>query len=626
MAPLTIKVKHLDEIYDVDIDTTDSAEVFKIQLFSICGVEPSRMRLDGIPLSLMTDASPVSTLKLKHNQEIVISEAEPFVVVSNSQPAAAPASFDLSALQGCCTRIFLKTATIQPAFTVNNQTICAGCAESCHLPESVKPNAAAMLQERPFICECASVVGSLCGECLFSARVIPEAELLTGAKHDFAAQALRRAAVDMVRQQAEAGRRQMLSRIMGAVQMSAQYDDPALQQEALAVIPMSELKQRAASNPEPLPDAQDELLRQLLHWFKGWFQWVNSPPCDHCGSATAGVGATQATPEEQRYGAGMTEVYRCNSCGQQTRFPRYNHAGKLLQTRRGRCGEWAQAFTLCARAIGCEARFVNDWTDHVWTECWSNQRQEWIHCDSCEDAYDAPLMYESGWGKKLNYIIAVNGDEVIDVTSRYTAKWEEVLTRRTNIPESVLAELITQLNTQRRSMISPFRLQQIASRQAAEQAYLQARRTVAPPTVEALKAEEQIGRISGSEEWKRARGEDGAAVPTTTTGTTVQPAAVAPMSPSTPIPTTTAQRPISTPPQTITSPAAASLVAACKGMSIQRFDRANWDGLLSKGRELLAQAKFSTKDISDFAGLVDHLRTSRCAKNTHTSCYLTCSI
>lgn len=75
-------------------------------------------------------------------------------------------------------------------------------------------------------------------------------------------------------------------------------------------------------------------------------------------------------------------------------------------------------------------RYVHDHTDHVWTEVYSQSQGRWLHADSCENKMDTPLMYERGWGKKLNYIIAYSRDELVDVTWRYTANQNEVLKRR----------------------------------------------------------------------------------------------------------------------------------------------------------------------------------------------------
>jgi hypothetical protein len=59
--------------------------------------------------------------------------------------------------------------------------------------------------------------------------------------------------------------------------------------------------------------------------------------------------------------------------------------------------------------LGYKARFVHDTTDHVWTEVWSEHKQRWIHCDSCEAAYDQPLLYTTGWGKTLSYCVSFSG-------------------------------------------------------------------------------------------------------------------------------------------------------------------------------------------------------------------------
>lgn len=119
-------------------------------------------------------------------------------------------------------------------------------------------------------------------------------------------------------------------------------------------------------------EVRDFMLLELLRWFKlEFFDWMDAPKCCRCSKATHSSGMVSPTDAELAYGAGRVENYQCSSCMQFTRFPRYNHPSKLLETRCGRCGEWANCFTLCCRAVGFEARYVLDWTDHVWTEVYS---------------------------------------------------------------------------------------------------------------------------------------------------------------------------------------------------------------------------------------------------------------
>lgn len=125
------------------------------------------------------------------------------------------------------------------------------------------------------------------------------------------------------------------------------------------------------------------------------------------------------TSDDREWHAAVVESYQCQDCKVITRFPRYNNPQKLYETRTGRCGEYANAFTGLCIALGHEARQVHDWTDHTWTEVWIHEFNRYVHMDSCEPIFDAPLTYEKGWGKQLTYCIATSTQEVVDVTKRY---------------------------------------------------------------------------------------------------------------------------------------------------------------------------------------------------------------
>ena len=66
--------------------------------------------------------------------------------------------------------------------------------------------------------------------------------------------------------------------------------------------------------------------------------------------------------------ASRTELYHCHKCRSFTRFPRYNSAFDIIQSRRGRCGEYSLLLYRFLRALNHDARWVVDWADHVWAE------------------------------------------------------------------------------------------------------------------------------------------------------------------------------------------------------------------------------------------------------------------
>jgi len=266
-------------------------------------------------------------------------------------------------------------------------------------------------------------------------------------------------------------------------------------------------------------EGDDLLLKRLTLYFKQEVMvWCNQPPCsnpnckgneDGKQMEYKGVRGPE-TEEEKSGGAGKVEVYSCKLCSTETTFPRFNSPRALFESRRGRCGEFANLFGTYCRALGFDARFIRDFTDHVWVEVWSARQQRWLHADSCEGLIDRPNMYEQGWGKKLNYCIGATHDSVADVTRRYTRKFysdDFQARRREYAPdENTSDRIFLQMGGALRQMnnVGKGRLEDLEKREKTEAKFFG---TVQLSGVWDVDYRE--GRISGSIAWKAARHELG---------------------------------------------------------------------------------------------------------------------
>lgn len=247
-------------------------------------------------------------------------------------------------------------------------------------------------------------------------------------------------------------RNEFLQHIEAISDQVQQYEDECLQKLGRQMIPVERLTENAITNMRRMqknisaksvaendPCFRDCLLVELVRWFKEeFFTWINTMPCKVCG-------IEKDQPKYTFVDNGVrVEAFEC--CSKLTKFYRYNDIVQLLQTRKGeriigersflkiincfsfegRCGEFANCFTFLCRCLGYDARFVLATFDHVWTEVYSINRNKWIHVDPSDNVVDAPLIYEYGWKRTIDYIIAYSRDDVQDVTWRYSSHHEMV--------------------------------------------------------------------------------------------------------------------------------------------------------------------------------------------------------
>ncbi|KAK9476220.1 hypothetical protein V1514DRAFT_344896 [Lipomyces japonicus] len=288
------------------------------------------------------------------------------------------------------------------------------------------------------------------------------------------------------------------------------YESQSLLDEALEVLPLELLFAQAEIDINHDIDNkwghQDYLIQALVKWFKSdFFTWITVPPCPTCNEPSQSLGAEPPLPVERSDGAGRVEIFQCPRDGTLVRFPRYGHPRKLLTFRKGRCGEWANCFTLLCRALGSRARWIWNAEDHVWTEVFSETHKRWIHVDPCEAVWDQPRLYEQGWGKKMSYVIAFSAEGAVDVSNRYVRNPDSRLARN-RISEHDLVNLLSQISFQRRKKMTSQEKTQLEIEDQNEQEELNSY-TTSPQTQ--TQSEILKPRQTGAGAWTHTRGEDG---------------------------------------------------------------------------------------------------------------------
>jgi hypothetical protein len=424
---------------ELDVEEELGLDVLRVQLLSLTlvdGISPAQLRVQTSDGNLIADDQSLRELFTREGPPPIL-----FVGLhSNEEVSEGGLGEEVVDWGTICTRVYFGGEHVEQPMFVNDKNgspMCLGCALACGSVLPVRPVVTSGGTSSAFCCQC--------HPCLFQERHAT----LIGAQTPGMRRRLLALSVEFREDVKKKNQDSMLRRLKEHWKAMFVYEDEVAKAVAVSLMPLDEWERETEEKKEKQGggdmDAEWEMFVLMMHWFKHkFFRWVNAPSCSACKAATRMIGMAAPNAEERAYRAGRVELYECTQCKEHTRFPRINDARRLLETRCGRCGEWAQAFVLCCRALGWETRHVVDWTDHVWTEVMHNGK--WTHCDPCEDIRDAPLVYESGWKKKLTYIIAFSKDEIVDVTRRYTRLWTDVLQRRTIVEELWLEYNLRKLN------------------------------------------------------------------------------------------------------------------------------------------------------------------------------------
>lgn len=430
MIPLRIQYEAAG--IDLEYDEDDELEVLLAQVQSSAGMETKEVELLDASGRLVENHLDILRL---HDEK----DSEKLVLVC----------VDKEKNIGCCTRetVLGEEECIQPAFAIEGTSIllCAHCATSeldSSLTSPVRFLTSIICQSKQ-----AAEIGLLYNrgsEVPLGAKAPAEFDEYFSSVKLYLKKKLYSSALEQQLKttggQVGGGPVQDFRRQLDSgVHTVMTYEDTEQQAAARDALDYQRIKEKADEFAQETPDSSEDVrfIVGLLRWFKDdFFKWCNKPACEHadCQAPPSRMGnARMDAPsefEKQVGWASRVEVYECKECKRETRFARFNKPSHLLKTRRGRCGEWANAFCLVCRALALDARYIRDWTDHVWVEIWVPSLSRFVHCDPCEKTFDAPLSYEKGWNKKLTHVIAFSRYGVSDASPRYSRKLSDVVLRR----------------------------------------------------------------------------------------------------------------------------------------------------------------------------------------------------
>ena len=392
-----------------------------------------------------------------------------------------------------------------------NKIVCYACAKFCHT-DNLNLSKPEDFKEENFVCECTKIKGK---KCIFDSCELTyifgngdeekdnnlRNEIITKCKNALSEsnsdqkKSIERQKLEEIKQKTLLRDFHFEESIRGDMQLISNYKDPETQKKIREIVPKR--KENSTSK---------EYVKELLQWYKHqFFTWCNKPKCPLCDTDKniKPIGTCKSNEFERKYQSYNTEVYSCEGCGGiEVRFPRYNSPFKLLQTKTGRCGEWANLFGCILYACGFKTRFVSNYEDHVWNEFYNEEEKRWVHVDPCEAAYDTPLVYEQGWGRNMTFVVAASEEEIVDVTPRYVKDWSIIKERRSDIMENNLKALIRNINNNLYMKLSEEEKAKLNERRIKEKEEFESKTGECK-----VSEEEKLPRQSGSLQWRQERGE-----------------------------------------------------------------------------------------------------------------------